>query len=270
MANTPKNSTYKECEMPPMQVPGHIKVNETTPPPRVEPNVPNIIEDNNNYTTQPALKVVQQHDNGPHVIPQCNAAYAQQICTIPPYYVNAMYNEDTDKMEEYKQLIEVKHKDKWLQSFANELGCLVNGVGKHILQGTDAIKFIPLSQLPTTKTVTYGCIVCDICPPKEEIHCTHLMCGSDIIQYNGTVTTTTADITNAKILFNSVISTSGAKYLGLDIKDFYLNTNLDSLEFMHLPIALIPQEIIVWYNLMPLVHNDFVCIEISKGMYDLP
>eukprot|EP00957_Ditylum_brightwellii_P053807 4076386-Ditylum_brightwellii.AAC.1 len=51
---------------------------------------------------------------------------------IPPYFVNAVYNEDTGKMEEYRQLIKGKAKEKWETLFANELGRLANGVGKRI------------------------------------------------------------------------------------------------------------------------------------------
>eukprot|EP00957_Ditylum_brightwellii_P160946 12253686-Ditylum_brightwellii.AAC.1 len=173
-------------------------------------------------------------------------------------------------MEEYLHWIKGQHREKWLQSFANKLGRLASGVGTHILHGTEAIKFIPYTQVPKNKTVTYGRIVCSIHPQKQETHCTHLTCGSDRIQYSGTVATPTADITTANILFNSVISTSGARYPGLDIKDFYLNTDQESPELMRLPIALIPQEIIKQYSLMPLIHNDYVSIKISKGMYGLP
>ena len=39
---------------------------------------------------------------------------------------------------------------------------------------------------------------------------------------------------------------------------------------MRLPIAIIPEEIIAAYNLLPLVKNTFVYILIQKGMYGLP
>jgi hypothetical protein len=41
-------------------------------------------------------------------------------------------------------------------------------------------------------------------------------------------------------------------------------------QYMKMPIALIPEEIIEEYNLQPLVHHGFVYIEIQKGMYGLP
>ena len=45
--------------------------------------------------------------------------------------------------------------------------------------------------------------------------------------------TRTADLTTSKILWNSIISTINAKYMCVDIKQFYLCTLLDKLEYMH-------------------------------------
>jgi hypothetical protein len=39
---------------------------------------------------------------------------------------------------------------------------------------------------------------------------------------------------------------------------------------MHIPVKLIPQEIIDDYNLKPKVNDGFVYVEINKGMYGLP
>jgi hypothetical protein len=58
--------------------------------------------------------------------------------------------------------------------------------------------------------------------------------------------------------------------MGIDIKAFYLNTEMDYYEYMRLPINIIPQEIVDQYTLLPLMHNDYVYIEIQKGMYGLP
>ena len=55
-----------------------------------------------------------------------------------------------------------------------------------------------------------------------------------------------------------------------DIKDFYLNTEMEHYEYMRLPIALLPQEIIDQYHLQDKVHNGYVYVEIRKGMYGLP
>ena len=39
--------------------------------------------------------------------------------------------------------------------------------------------------------------------------------------------TPTASMLTIKLLLNSIISTPGAKFMAIDIKDFYLNTPLD-------------------------------------------
>jgi hypothetical protein len=55
-----------------------------------------------------------------------------------------------------------------------------------------------------------------------------------------------------------------------DVKNFYLNTPLDQPEYMQLPLALIPEEIIEQYNLRELAYKGIVFIEINRGMYGLP
>ena len=62
----------------------------------------------------------------------------------------------------------------------------------------------------------------------------------------------------------------GAKYMCADVKKFYLNMPMDCPEFMCIPVALIPQEIIDEYHLQEKVHDGFVVIQINKGMCGLP
>eukprot|EP00957_Ditylum_brightwellii_P101636 7745752-Ditylum_brightwellii.AAC.1 len=99
MANVPKGTPYREYEPPPLPIPAHIKTTETRPLPRVE-KPPNIVEPDNNDPPV-SLRVEQPQQEGPHIIPQCNAAYYQSICTGPLHYVYTVYNEETGKMEEY-------------------------------------------------------------------------------------------------------------------------------------------------------------------------
>jgi hypothetical protein len=124
--------------------------------------------------------------------------------------------------------------------------------------------------VPPGRTVTYGRIVCELRPNKKELHRTRLTVGGNLIDYPGDVSTKTAGLTTAKLLFNSVISTPEARFMGIDVKNFYLNTPMDRYEYMRLPIDLIPDEIIAQYTLLPLVHNGYVYMEIRQGMYGLP
>jgi hypothetical protein len=82
-----------------------------------------------------------------------------------------------------------------------------------------------------------------------------------------------ADLTTAKLLINSTMSTLGPKVLGIDLTKFYLNLNtpMPNPEYMHLHLEIIPDKIILHYNLCDIVTpKGWVYIEIQKGMYGLP
>ncbi|KAL7476238.1 hypothetical protein ACHAW6_002113 [Cyclotella cf. meneghiniana] len=74
----------------------------------------------------------------------------------------------------------------------------------------------------------------------------------------------------AKLLFNSVISTPGARFITMDIKDFYLNIPMERPKFMHLKYDILPLEIITKYGLAQKVLDGWVYARIEKGMYGLP
>jgi hypothetical protein len=160
----------------------------------------------------------------------------------------------------------------WAHSFANELGRLAQGIGNRE-KGTNTICFIPHSQIPHNrcKDVTYGRICVDHRPQKKETNRTRLTAGGNLIDFPGDVSTPTADpTTTAKLVIQHTLSTPNAKYMCGDIKLFYLGTPMARYKYMRLPIAIIPQEIIDAYDLMPLVHNGHVYLEIRRGMYGLP
>ena len=58
--------------------------------------------------------------------------------------------------------------------------------------------------------MTYGRIVCEIKPQKDETHRTIITVGGNIFDHPGEVATPTADITTAKKIINSTISTPDA------------------------------------------------------------
>jgi len=180
---------------------------------------------------------------------------------------------DGEKLLNYRQLI--KHPelgDDWSFSSANEFGRLAQGIGGRV-KGTNTINFIDKSEVPEDrfKDVTYGKFVCTIRPEKTEKNRTRLVVGGNRINYPGEVGTPTADMLLAKILFNSVISTKGARFMTGDIKNFYLMTPLKRKEYVKLKLADIPLEVINEYKLRNKVTSDgHVYIELNKGMYGLP
>jgi hypothetical protein len=82
--------------------------------------------------------------------------------------------------------------------------------------------------------------------------------GGNLINYPFELTTRTADMVSSKILWNSVISTPDTRFAGADIKNMYLETPLDRFEYMKMPIALLPMDIIEHYNLLEKAINGYV------------
>ncbi len=98
-----------------------------------------------------------------------------------------------------------------------------------------------------------------------------MVAGEDRVHCPSNAGTPTANLLTVKILINSIISTAGAKFMTMDIKDFYLNTPMASYKYMRLCIADMPEDIIKHYNLRDKATlNGYVYCEIQKGMYGLP
>ena len=91
------------------------------------------------------------------------------------------------------------------------------------------------------------------------------------MNYPGEVATPTSDILVAKLLFNSVVSTPGAKFMTMDIPNFYLMTPLKRPEYIRVSLKDIPDEITKEYKLREIaMENGAIHIEANKGMYGLP
>ena len=94
--------------------------------------------------------------------------------------------------------------------------------------------------------------------------------GGNLLDFTGNLSAPTASVTTAKCVFNSVVSTPGARCLLADIKHFYLNNILPDHEFMRIPFKIIPQETIDTYDIKALVdYQGWIYMRIEKGMYDL-
>ena len=72
------------------------------------------------------------------------------------------------------------------------------------------------------KDITYGRIVCTYRSEKKDPYRTRITMGGNLINYPDNCGTPTADLLTIKLMFNSIISTPGAKFMTIDIKDFYL------------------------------------------------
>ena len=75
---------------------------------------------------------------------------------------------------------------------------------------------------------------------KAETHCTQLTVGGNKIKFPGDITKSTAYLTAAKLILNSVLSTKNENFICSDIANFYFNNPMDRYEFMKLTLEIIP------------------------------
>ena len=160
------------------------------------------------------------------------------------HQANVVIDPTTGASLEYRHLVKGRTKAIWENSFANEIGRLAQGVGTRMPSGTNTIFFIPKEKVPAGRTVTYGIIVDEIRPQKSETHRSRLTVRENLIHFAGGVTTPTADLITAKLIFNSLLSTKKSKFMCVDIANFYLNNPMDRYEYMKIPLDIIQEEII--------------------------
>jgi len=111
---------------------------------------------------------------------------------------------------------------------------------------------------------------CVFRPLKDEPYRVRLIVGGDRLFYEADTGAPTASLLELKILLNSVISTPGARFPSIDIKDFFLCTPISTYEYIKIPFRWMPEEIRSQYNLYSLVDdNGYVYCEVRKGMYGL-
>ena len=188
-------------------------------------------------------------------------------------FAGAVLVAETGDLLEYRHLIKhPKYKKAWGYSLGNEVGRLAQGMpGRN--NGTDTIQFIERNNVPSQKwkDMTNCRIVCNERPQKLEVNRSRITVDGSRLTSFGDVGTPTADLLTVKLLLNSVVSTPGAKFLGLDLKDFYLNTPMKDPEYMRMKLSNLPEDVITHYNLLSLVDKKrYVFVKISKGMYGLP
>ena len=180
--------------------------------------------------------------------------------------MNSVVNKDMVISMDYRALSRGTYKEVWVRSFVNDLVRLAQGIGTKMPTGTSTLFFIPLDEILTNKNVTYGKFVATIRPTKTEINRVRLTVDGYRLEYVGDITTQCTSLTSTKLLLNSVLSTARDKCMTIDLKDFYYNTPMRDYEYMQLPLAIIPQEIIDQYQLQNIQRKDIVYMEICTEM----
>jgi hypothetical protein len=189
------------------------------------------------------------------------------------HYANAVIDPKTGRTLSYEDLVkDPKTRDLWSKAMTKELARLAQGI-EGLTEGTNTVVYMThdeIHNIPKDRTVTYARTVVDFRPQKADPNRVRITVGGNLITYPGEVTTRTADMVTSKILWNSVVSTPGAKYCCADVKNFYLETPMDRYEYMRIPLRTIPDAFIEAYDLKPKIYKGYLYMEIRKGMYGLP
>jgi hypothetical protein len=142
------------------------------------------------------------------------------------------------------------------------------------VEGSDTIDFIFKSEVPKGKKVTYANFVCDYCPLKAEQFCVRLTIGGDKLDYHDETASPAASLLETKLIINSTISDAdkGARFICIDIKDFFLQTPLpkSEREYMRIHSRYFDEDFRKLYKLNEKIASDgYIYCEIKKGMYGL-
>ena len=132
--------------------------------------------------------------------------------------------------------------------------------------------FINKGKVPVDRwrDITYGKIVYNVRPQKDEVNHTRLTMGGDRINIDMDCGTHPVNFLTVKLFFNSIILTPGAKSLGLDLKYSYLHTPMDCPQFLQMKINNFPDDVIDHCDLCEKEDkHDFLFIRVEQGMYGL-
>ena len=115
-------------------------------------------------------------------------------------------------------------------------------------------------------------MVCDHRPLKKEKFRVRLTLGGDVLEYDGNASSPAASLLEAKLLINSTISDShlGAKFMSIDLKDFFLQSFLEEPEYIRIHGKYFVGEIRKKYKIDEIIAPDgYVYCEAIRGMYGL-
>jgi hypothetical protein len=173
---------------------------------------------------------------------------------------------ETGELLEYCHLIKhPKYKDVWTKSFGTGI--------RRFVTTTKTIFFQRKSKITPKQCnyITYGHIVCVYHSKKKDLYRTCITMGGNLVNYPDNCGTPVVDIITIKILLSSIISTNNAKFMTIDLNDFYLIMPMMRYEYFCMKLDLFPDDIIKEYKLQDIVDSDGnIFCKVQRGMYGLP
>ena len=92
--------------------------------------------------------------------------------------------------------------------------------------------------------VTYAIITVFHFSQKEDPNRVRITAGGNLIKYPGKLMIRTDDLTTSKVIWNSVLSIIGARFMGINMRSFHLEMLLDGFEYTKIPLSIFPQNVI--------------------------
>ena len=177
-------------------------------------------------------------------------------------------------MRKYAEVAKCEElRETWETAFGKEFGGLAQGDDRTGQKGTDTVIILnhqQIKDIPKDRVVTYASIAVDYREQKDDPNRVRITAGGNLIAYPGELTTRTADLQTSKIMWNSVVSTPGARFCCFDISNFYLGTPLDRYEYMKIPLHVFPAHVKAQYNLEERAYKGHVYLEIRRSIWGLP
>eukprot|EP00804_Cyclotella_cryptica_P026876 CCRYP_017593-RA/>CCRYP_017593-RA protein AED:0.20 eAED:0.21 QI:0/0/0/1/1/1/3/0/940 len=167
---------------PPPRVQAHTPIPTACTPPPTSPVVSDDEDSDDEVAPLPSRTRSLTHETMLHILATrhigITAAQATQR-RYPTDMLHAVLNDETGELMEYRHLVaNPKYRDTWKNAYGKELGRLTQGL-PGIVKGTDTIVFIQRTHVPQDrwKDVTYGRIVANFRPEKDDPYCIRLTVG---------------------------------------------------------------------------------------------
>ena len=177
----------------------------------------------------------------------------------------ALMHADDGKKLTYNKLLKGQEGHLWAQEGSKEWDRLI--------EGTKTLRFVSADTKPHDQRATY---VKHVCTDKiksqgqEAEKRVRTTVGGDKIEFDGDTAAYTAALKTIKLLWNAVLSTPLAKFMTIDIRNFYLHSRLEKPEYAWVQLAQIPEATRQKYAVAGLVKDGKVLVEITGGIYGLP
>jgi hypothetical protein len=202
-------------------------------------------------------------------------AYEDNVPNFAHFASPMIHPTTGETISSYKRLMNDPETAEVLQTaFGKDFGGMAQGDDKTGQKGMNSVFVMTHKEINIARNAghkwTYARVVVNYRPQKEDPDRIRIAVGGNLITYRGNTSTQTADLTTSKLLWNSVLSTDGARYMCLDIKNFHLTAALDYYEYMKIPLALFPEWIKKQYNLDTHARDGFVFLEIRRVVWGLP